>query len=82
MIASQVNGGTMDIHTYPGYVVTTTVAATPSRPLTETLRGNPYPGQPTRLDDSIRTPSVWETDFMNDHHPRAVAVATAFLVLS
>lgn len=39
IIASQVNGGTIDIHTAPRCIVTTTVATTPSRPLTTTLRG-------------------------------------------
>lgn len=41
IIAFQVKGGTMDIHTSPRYVVTTTVAATPARPFTTTLRGMP-----------------------------------------
>lgn len=38
MIASQVNGGMIDIHTCPRYVAMMTVAATPSLPLAETLR--------------------------------------------
>jgi len=41
MIASQVNGGMIDIHTCPRYVVMVTVAAMPSLPLVETLRGIP-----------------------------------------
>jgi hypothetical protein len=39
-IASQVNGG-KDIHTFPRYGFTTTVAVTPSVPSTETLQGVP-----------------------------------------
>jgi len=41
MIASQVNGGMIDIHTCLRYVAMMTVAATPSLPLAETLRGIP-----------------------------------------
>ena len=39
MIASQVNGGEIDSHTVSRTAVTTTVAGTPCRPVTETLRG-------------------------------------------
>lgn len=41
MIASQVNGGEIDIHTLPRTTATTTVVLTFSMPLTETLRGIP-----------------------------------------
>ncbi len=41
MIASQVNGGEIDIHTVPPTTVTTTAASTPSVPATRTLRGTP-----------------------------------------
>lgn len=44
MIASQVNAGTIDIHTCPWHVVMVTVAGTPSLPLVETLRGIPMVG--------------------------------------
>jgi hypothetical protein len=38
MMASQVNGGTIDTHTFPCCAMTITVAETPPLPLTDTLR--------------------------------------------
>jgi hypothetical protein len=41
MIASQVNGGEIDIHTVPCTTLTTTVTSTPCTSVTRTLRGIP-----------------------------------------
>lgn len=54
IMASQVNGGLMDIHTEPRTTVTTTVAPTPCMPLTQTLRGIP---QPVYATCPLATPS-------------------------
>lgn len=51
MMASQVNGGEIDIHTLPCATVTTTVASVPWVALTKILRGISIRGNRGRSDD-------------------------------
>lgn len=53
MMASQVNGGEIDIHTLPCTTVTTTVASAPCMPLTEILRGIPIRGNRGRCSSGV-----------------------------